>query len=224
MKIKIISLGFFSDYNQDYSFIRMDRIQSATFQNIVFHFSIETDSQYHFKISPMGGFFIPSKAETYFYSNLDEKASTKFSSVLEVQPSFFVFLLPMPFLRKINRRTGYCTDRFSSIRPFRIFSEFSTNFNGEIDNNKLNSDLSSKIIFSEFQSSHKLINDFRENNCYPFFLQDPNELCILIDDYAEFFTEAFKFQINLLSFTKMVIPFFNIVECQSVFGSNNCSF
>lgn len=57
-----------------------------------------------------------------------------------------------------------------------------------------------------------MINDFFENNSYPIFVKTIDELAALMSSYADFIKQVLDLSLSVDSFSKVVIPFFELSE------------
>ena len=214
MKVRLLAMGLFEDYDpinytRHYNYFKVKNFYHDT----VYHFNFETNVDTEYKISPKGGFFSPLKAETFFYENESDRKSAEFPSVVNRKPSFFVFILPNPVLHRTDLKTGYTIDDISfKGQSFDRARFYDKSYLESLTKFSLDSDLTGKIHVIQKLHDFSFINNFLENNCHPIFIQDHDELCILINDYKLFLERTFNLTVDIKSFSKIIIPFFKLEE------------
>ena len=70
-----------------------------------------------------------------------------------------------------------------------------------------------EIIRIDFKKEfNPRINNFLNNNCYPVFVEDAEEVILLMNDYNAFIMGVYGVELTLSSFSKILIPFFELDE------------
>jgi hypothetical protein len=214
MKVRLLALGLFENYESDnltqhYSYFRIRNY----YNNTVYHFSFDIEENTEFKISPKGGFFSPLKAETFFYENESGIKTSEYTSIINRQPSFFVFILPNPVLKRTDLKTGYkINDITHRGKPFDEVRFHNKSYPEYLNKYTLNPDIAGKIEIIQKLDDFSFINNFLENNCHPIFIKDPYELFVLINDYKFFVERTLNLKIGIKSFSKIIIPFFKLED------------
>lgn len=215
MEVKLLQLGLFEKYNSIRQTHHFNTIQINNYYNeTAFQFELKINDDEEFKLTPKGGYFLPSKAETIFYEK--DKDKIVFNRIIKRQPDFFAFILPYPQLKRTSPRFKFPTAEWAfNPQPFSH-----GRFNGDLKEKRfsymsLKSDLEQKLLVSHSTQSNHRINDFIENNCYPIFVEAHDELCILMNDYLSFIKQTINADLSLKSFSKNVIPFFEINETEA---------
>ncbi|WP_192349348.1 hypothetical protein [Algoriphagus sp. Y33] len=214
MKVRLLAMGLFEEYDPTNYTRHLSNLRLEKFyQKKAYHFNFETKIDTKYKISPKGGYFSPLKAETFFYVDESDRKPVEFSSVISRKPSFFAFILPNPVLHRTDLKTGYTINDISHRgQPFNNERFHNKSYIESFKNFSLDSDLAGKISIIHELHDFSFINNFLENNCYPIFIQDQEELCILINDYKVFLEKIFNLNVDIKSFSKTIIPFFKLEE------------
>ena len=226
MEVRLISLGLCEKLDLKKKSWNSHSIQVENyFKNKIFHFNLnsEKDEDYlatgresrgypkhKFNIKAKGGYFNPTIVETQFYDNEIEISN---ECIIENrQPLFFVLLIPYPSLRFFNDHHKYGTSDWAfNPKPFSKM-RFESNFTREkrFSNLSLKTDLGGEVKISNVLNKFDTINNFFDNNNYPLFIEDHDELITLINDLDCFYNNLHNLNLNLKNLTKIIIPFFEL--------------
>ena len=231
METKLISLGLCEsiDLNGQSKYYNFYKIRNY-FNNTLFQFSINsekiedhfaTNSRYRsykeqtFKLLPKGGYFNPVERVTKFYDN---DTTTRENQIIIRQPVFFVILLPYPSLLFFNNYHNYgSTDWASNPYPFK-----NLRFNSKISRKenfseyRLKTDLEGEIKIDNTISNHDSYNNFFNNNNFPLFIEDHDELITIINDLDSFYYNTLGFRLKLENISKIIIPFFELTASEAM--------
>jgi hypothetical protein len=236
MKTRLISIGLCQKYDLNNQTQHCSIFQLKNyFNNTLIHFTINskkvedyyaTNYQYRgyeeqiFKLLPKGGYFSPLDSETQFYEN-DIKINE--NRIIERQPIFFVLLIPYPNLRYFNSHHEFGTsDWASNPYPFK-----NIRFNRKIfrkdkfSDYSLKTDLGGEIKINNLLNNHDTFNNFFNNNNYPLFIEDQDELITIINDLDIFYFNTLGFRLKLENISKILIPFFELTP-REVLDLSNC--
>jgi hypothetical protein len=235
MNKRIISIGLCQKYdlNNQTQHCSIFKLKNY-FNNTLFHFTINSEKvedcyathyQYRgyeeqiFKLLPKGGYFNPLKAETKFYENDIEKNEYR---IIERQPAFFVLLIPYPKLRFFNSYHKYGTsDWASNSSPFKNLKFDRKIFRKDkFSDYSLKTDLGGEIKIDNILNNHDFYNNFFENNNYPLFIEDQDELITIINDLDVFYFNTLGFRLKLDNISKILIPFFELTPKEAIGLSN----
>ena len=236
MKVRLLSLGLCEklDLNNK-SWPEYGHGVRSIFKNKLFHFSInskefeyyplmENNSKYvpddqqmvdYYSeqklkiIKPNGGYFNPFKIETQFYNNKIEISNEHI--IEERQPLFFVLILPYPLLRFFhhNNHNKYgSSDWAGNPEPYKN-QRFQTEIK-RFSERQMATDLAGQIKLDNDRDKNDTINNFFDNNNYPLFVQEHDELITLINDLDNFYKNLHGFNLNFENLKKIVIPFFEL--------------
>ncbi|MBL7770550.1 MAG: hypothetical protein JNK20_16345 [Flavipsychrobacter sp.] len=211
MDIRFLSLGLFvrKEAKINLDFLSPD-ILSYNLKDTLFHFDFNLEEKGKYNLEFSGGYYDPIEACTQYYHSENVIHDSKL--ILYKKPSFFAILIAYPILKKRSVSTGYFSEEWANNpKPFKnmyLFNKESTikRFNSK----NWKGDLSEKIIIDYNIGDYHYLNNFFENNCYPIFLEDPSEIILLINDYADFLNRALGVSFNLQNISKVLIPFFEI--------------
>jgi hypothetical protein len=236
MKARLISLGLCENYDLDNQTKHFNIFQIKNyFKNTLFHFEINSEktkdyfckSQYQgegyheqvFKILPKGGYFNPLDVQTKFYDN---HSSIIENSIIERQPVFFVLLFPYPMFKFFNSYRKYGSSDFSSNpKPFsqKSFNQENLRKDNFSDYN-LKIHLGSVIKIDNLLRNHDYYNNFFDNNNFPLFIDNHDELITLLNDLDSFYFNTLGFNLKLENISRIIIPFFEL-KPKEVLGLKN---
>jgi hypothetical protein len=213
--------GFFEEIDINRGISDCWYYDRSKFENVLVYF--ELPQKKDFKLRFDCGYFDPQDIITYFDLVKSKKVTNETYNVIHIQPEFFVLLLPYPSLYVNLPKDRFKTFMSDNPSPFfkkTVYKKNTVNYlgNGVFKNNRFNnelieSDLKYKIsIGTDSVNNLSSINNFMDqhNNCYPIFVEENDQLRILIDDYGKFIKEIFDFEICIKSLSKIIIPFFDI--------------
>lgn len=213
MELTIWSLGFFSYLSsriesKDSSYINEKSIQ-AYFKDKCFEFDIEIHREQNDHIEQHHCLFDPAQISTRFnYSSL-HKELPRSKILIKRQPDFFAFVIPFPNIEyKVPNSKNWRQTSSDWVFP---------NYDFAIEEKKLwEPFLYSPQINNEYRINqnidNSIINNFMANKSYPLFIKTNQELFSLIDGYKDFMEKKLKISLSINSFSKIVIPFFEITK------------
>jgi hypothetical protein len=231
MKTRLISIGLCQNYDLNNQSQQCSIFQLKNyFNNTLIHFTINsekaedcyaTNNQYRgyeeqiFQLLPKGGYFNPVDAETKFYEDDIPKNE---NHIIERQPVFFVLLIPYPNLRFFNSHHKYGTsDWASNPSPFKNKRFDRKIFRKEkFSDHRLKTDLGGEIKINNLLNSHDNYNNFFNNNNFPLFIEDHDELITIINDLDSFYFNTLGFRLKLENISKILIPFFELTANEAL--------
>jgi hypothetical protein len=235
MKTRLISIGLCQKYdlNNQTDHCSILKIKNY-FNNTLFHFTINSEKvedcyadnyQYRgyqeqiFTLLPKGGYFNPIDAETKFYENYISKNESR---IIERQPVFFVLLIPYPNLRFFNSHHKYGTSEGAlNPSPFKNLKYDRKIFRKDkFSDYSLKTDLGGEIKINNLLNNHDFFNNFFDNNNYPLFIEDQDELITIINDLDIFYFNTLGFRLKLENISKILIPFFELTP-EEILGLSN---
>jgi hypothetical protein len=213
MDIRFISLGFYEkfDFDNQTSYSGDLRRIKNYFGNTLFHFKMNFNNSENQIININGGFYDPINAETNFYYN--ETITNDDYIIIERQPDFYAFLIPYPILNiKFPNDLSPGEDWAFNPKPFNEASYLKDDSRKKrFSNSSLKYDMRGAItINNDCLWRYTYHNNFFDNNCYPIFVSNIEELEILIVGLRNFYKAIFGFSINKDNLSKIIIPFFEL--------------
>ena len=213
MNVRFLSLGFYEkfDFDNQTTYSGNSRRIKNYFGKTLFHFKLNFSNSKNQIININGGFFDPINVETSFYDN--EIKNNVDYTIIERQPDFYAFLIPYPILnRKIPNDLSPGEDWAFNPKPYKEASYLRDDSRKKrFSNSSLKSDMSGAItINNDCLWRYTYHNNFFDNNCYPIFVSDIEELEILIGGLSNFYKSIFGFSINKDNLSKIIIPFFEL--------------
>lgn len=238
MNTRLISLGLCEKYDlhNKSRHSNIFRIKNY-FKDSLFHFTINSkktedyfaDSyqfrgfiEQIFKIIPKGGYFNPLDVVTKFYDN---SRTMNENSIIERQPVFFVLLIPYPMLNYYNSYHTYGSrDWASNPSPFKN-QRFNQNIlrKDKFSEYRLKIDLEGEIKIDNILNRHDFHNNFFNNNNFPLFIDDHDELITMINDLDSFYFNTLGFNLKLENISRIIIPFFELTPKEALDLSNSKS-
>lgn len=211
IEVKLLSHGFFEAIHLDSNISKRNLERSL--KNILIYFELPLNDEIKFNFDC--GYFNPVNATTFFNSKSKKKDYSIDFKIIKMRPSFFVFLLPYPTLYKTYKEHPKFTDYVCASNPKFFFNKRRNRFSYNV----VETDLKARVsIGNILKKDIDCQNYFMDNNCYPLFVEEIQQLRILIDDYNNFLKSVFDFEIGINSLSKIIIPFFDIHEFNTING------
>lgn len=213
--VKILSYGFFTGIDDNNISRHLPPKSNEIVDNNIIYFECAANCES--KIDFDCGFFCPKTTTTDFKFKSVKSENYEGFKIVTMKPDFFVFLLPYPTLeRHYNDEYHRSSTKTISPHPYQD-KRLHFRKDGYVERT-VEFDLSNKISIKLIEYNNGRFNHFMSmyNSCYPIFVEDINEIRKLVNDYHEYVYSNLGFEIDIKSLTKIIIPFFNINNFDSI--------
>lgn len=217
--IKLLSNGFFVHPEKEIDPMQLTPYNiRENFEKLLLYFELDNCSDNKLKFDC--GYFSPKEEITNFHLKEEKISRYNEYKIINIQPSFFVFILPYPkiYFNITNRlhEKSYPLDFKTNpfVNQLILKKEREIRFSNKI----AESDLSKNYGMHILEEEHQAVNNFTGNNCHPLFVEDINEVRLIVDDYNNFLKEILGFEIGVNSLSKIIIPFFDIEKFNEING------